>query len=496
MPESTAFSLDGRLPRKQAGLVALVAIAAAGLYLLAASRAVGLGFPLDDSWIHLAYARNLAELGQWAFLPGQPSAGSTAPLWTVLLAPGFLLKLGPYAWTYALGIACLVGLGLVTERIVRRQVPAYRPPLPWAGLLMVTEWHFVWAAVSGMETLLYTLLAIIILGMIMQGSRNFVGQGVLIGLSVWLRPDGLTLLAPALIAALLIGAPAHQRVKALLMLLGGFAAVVLPYLLVNLAISGTPFPNTFYAKQAEYMYWRISPLPTKLENLSLVFFGGLALLLLPAVVGATLQAVRLKSWGTLLALAWGVGYAWLYASRLPVYQHGRYIMPAMAAYLLVGLVFLAEWLPSAASRLTRLLRFAWLAAIVIISGVFYVYGATVYARDVSMIERKLVASAKWVAQNVPSGQLIAVHDIGALGYFAPQTRLLDLAGLVSPEVVPFITDEAKLAAYISASGAEYIIILPRHYPELAKMGSPVFIASHPDDATPADSVVVYRWEGR
>jgi hypothetical protein len=156
-------------------------------------------------------------------------------------------------------------------------------------------------------------------------------------------------------------------------------------------------------------------------------------------------------------------------------------MPAMAVYLLLGLIFLAGWLPSATSRLTRLLRFAWVASIVIASMVFYLYGATVYARDVSMIERKLVASAKWVAQNVSSGQLIAVHDIGALGYFAPDVRLLDLAGLVSPEVVPFIRDEARLAAYISASGAEYIIILPRYYRELAKMGQPVFVASAPEE---------------
>jgi len=495
MQESTAFSPDPRLTGRQLGLMALAALVAAGTYLLAAKSAVGFGFPLDDSWIHLAYARNLAELGQWAFLPGQFSAGSTAPLWTVLLAPGFLFRLGPYVWTYALGIACLMGLGVVTERIVRRQVPDYRPSLPWAGLLMVTEWHFVWAAVSGMETLLYTLLVIVVLGMILQGSRNFIGQGVLIGLSVWLRPDGLTLLAPALIAALLMAAPARGRMKSVLMLGGGFAAVVLPYVLMNLAISGTPLPNTFYAKQAEYLYWRSSPLPIKLENLSWVFFGGLALLMVPAVVAATVRALRLKSWPLLLTMAWAAGYTWLYASRLPVYQHGRYIMPAVAVFLLVGLIFLAEWLPSARSRLMRLLRFAWIASIVIISGVFYVYGATVFARDVSMIERKLVASAKWVAQNVSSDQLIAVHDIGALGYFAPQVRLLDLAGLISPEVVPFISDEGKLAAYISASGAEYIIILPRHYPELAKMGQPVFIASSPEDTTPVDSVVIYRWEG-
>ena len=34
---------------------------------------------------------------------GHPSAGSTAPLWTFLLAIGFWLDLAPYIWTYLLG---------------------------------------------------------------------------------------------------------------------------------------------------------------------------------------------------------------------------------------------------------------------------------------------------------------------------------------------------------------------------------------------------------
>ena len=38
----------------------------------------GGGFPLDDSWIHQTYARNLAQTGQWAFVPGVPSAASTS----------------------------------------------------------------------------------------------------------------------------------------------------------------------------------------------------------------------------------------------------------------------------------------------------------------------------------------------------------------------------------------------------------------------------------
>ncbi|HXD99632.1 MAG TPA: hypothetical protein VN646_23970, partial [Candidatus Acidoferrum sp.] len=46
------------------------------------------GFPLDDSWIHLHFARNLAEGAGFAYNPGRPVAGSTAPLWTLLLGGG------------------------------------------------------------------------------------------------------------------------------------------------------------------------------------------------------------------------------------------------------------------------------------------------------------------------------------------------------------------------------------------------------------------------
>jgi hypothetical protein len=493
MQKSTASSAEARLTGPQAGMLALAALLAAGIYLIAAWRTVGLGFPLDDSWIHLTYARNLAELGRWVFLPGQPSAGSTSPLWTALLVPGFILRVGPYLWAYALGVACLFGLGAITEHIIRQQVPQYSPSLPWAGLLIVTEWHFVWAAVSGMETLLYVLLVIILFAMLLRESQNFVGQGVLIGLSVWVRPDAVTLLAPAALAALLMSRPPREKVKSLLLLGGGFMAVILPYVLMNLALSDRPFPNTFYAKQAEYYGWRVSPFATKIENLSLVFLGGVALVLLPAVIGAIFLAVRGRRWPVLLAVTWAAGYAWLYTSRLPVYQHGRYIMPAMAVFLLVGLLFLAAWVAVPRERAGRMLRFAWISAIATVSSIFYVYGASVYASDVALIQHEMVASARWVAENVSPDQLVAAHDIGALGYFAPHIRLLDLAGLVSPDVVPFINDEELLAAYIQSRGGAFVVIVPHRYPFLAKIGQAVFTAPASGDEAADQAMVVYHW---
>ena len=45
-----------------------------------------LGVPLDDAWIHYQFARTLAQGDGFSYNPGEPTPGSTAPLWTLMLA--------------------------------------------------------------------------------------------------------------------------------------------------------------------------------------------------------------------------------------------------------------------------------------------------------------------------------------------------------------------------------------------------------------------------
>ena len=71
-----------------AALMPCVAFLGAELYLLDGR----LGLPLDDGWIHLQFARNLAAGEGLAYNPGELVAGSTAPLWTALLSIGFLVR--------------------------------------------------------------------------------------------------------------------------------------------------------------------------------------------------------------------------------------------------------------------------------------------------------------------------------------------------------------------------------------------------------------------
>ena len=107
-------------------LIVFAAALSISAYVGASSLFYRTGFPLDDAWIHQTYARNLALHGEWSFIPGQPSAGSTSPLWTILLAPGFWMGLSPYIWTYLLSWAALAGVGLAGISIFGRIFVVWR----------------------------------------------------------------------------------------------------------------------------------------------------------------------------------------------------------------------------------------------------------------------------------------------------------------------------------------------------------------------------------
>ncbi len=61
---------------------------------------------------------------------------------------------------------------------------------------------------------------------------------------------------------------------------------------------------------------------------------------------------------------------------------------------------------------------------------------------------------------------MAAHDIGALGYFYDKP-VIDLAGLVSPEVIPFMRDEGRLRDFLVSRKATLAIFFPDWYPGLA-----------------------------
>lgn len=460
-------------------ILAIAALVAVLFYLIVSQIVFQIGFPLDDAWIHLTYARNLAEHGEWAFRLGQRSAGSTSPLWTALLSIGFLIGLAPYVWTYLLGWVILTLLAVYADNSARKLVASYKSRIPWVGLFFIFAWHLTWSAVSGMETLLHGLVILAVSGALIMGSRRYLMLGLLAGLSVWIRPDGLTLLGPILFTVLLAQHSWHSRGEALWKTLLGFGALFFPYLLFNLMLSGNPMPSTFYAKQAEYgAYWLSKPLTERLGDYLAPILASPFLALIPAAVWWLFKQIRAQNWGALASMLWFLGYVGIYFTNLPAYQHGRYIIPALPVLYLWGAVGFIEIvsLPGINKHLVSL----WQVTTIVLAVAFQILGARQNAYDVLWVETEMVRTAKWVEQNVPSDALLAVHDIGALGFYAANP-IIDTAGLTTPEVVPFIRDEARLAEYLDLHSVDYLVTFPSFYPQLTPRLKLVFEAGPEDN---------------
>src|SRR5262245_13624485 len=130
--------------RRYALLFLVTAAAVVTLYVATANG----GFPLDDSWIHQVYGRNLGVNGQWAFVLGTPSAASTSPLYTVLLSIGYRLGIPYKLWTHLLGTLALAAAAMIGCRLASR-VSGRTMIGIFAGLALIFTWHLDWAAASG-----------------------------------------------------------------------------------------------------------------------------------------------------------------------------------------------------------------------------------------------------------------------------------------------------------------------------------------------------------
>ncbi|HSM70343.1 MAG TPA: hypothetical protein VK851_02270 [Anaerolineales bacterium] len=456
--------------------LALAALIGVGHFIVVSALTYRVGFPLDDTWIHLTYARNFVLHGEWAFRLGEASAGSTSPLWTALLSIGYLFRLAPYIWTFLLGWLVLSFMAIRSEEIVRRLVPSYRSSIPCAGLFIALAWHLTWAATSGMETLLHGLIVLIVLGMLAEKSRLYLTLALLAGLSVWVRPDGLTLLGPILFTAFFQENTWRARGTALLKICIGFGILFVFYLLFNLALSGSPLPNTFYAKQAEYAaYLQSLSLPERLLDYLLPLIASPFIVLIPGLFLWIFKVFRERNWGALAGLIWALGYIGIYFMRLPAYQHGRYIIPAFPILYLWGMMGMLEYINS--SKANQRLVLLWQSLLALLVLTFQFTGARQNAQDVVFVETQMVQTAQWVNENLLPDAILGVHDVGAIGYFT-QNPIIDLAGLITPDLVPFIRDESRLGGFLDSKNAEYLVTFPGWYPQLTEAKPPIFEARH------------------
>lgn len=207
------------------------------------------GYSLDDTWIHCTIARNLVQGHGWSYNPGDGVQNSSGPLWTLLIAGGYLVG-GTSVWVPKI-LAALTFLGCVwmASRLVRT-LGGDGWAQGAAALATALSGSLLWHALSGMETVLAAFLVAWTLDAFLAwrtGRRRFVWPA-LAALGTMTRPEVL-MLVPLLAGLRLFEERRLPNAWRRAAIAGGVAlAVLIPYFVLNLRGAGSLFPSTFAAK--------------------------------------------------------------------------------------------------------------------------------------------------------------------------------------------------------------------------------------------------------
>jgi hypothetical protein len=288
-----------------------------------------------------------------------------------------------------------------------------------------------------------------------------------------------------------------------------FSVIVSPYILFSLRTGGHLLPNTFHAKAVfdflpDLQFLKVAGLYLVLDNPSLVPFYvvGLVVLLIPI---PPKELARGWSRGASLLALWSLGLPLVYAFLHAVlYQHGRYLIPLIPVNALLAVVGLLEVRALAARR--GLLRSGSRAARLALLGVLIVAGtalrlpamARLYAWNVDNINQMQVALGHWVVEHTSSDAVLALNDIGAIAHVS-ERPVVDLAGLVTPEITPLLRApdrDARLIEFLADRDVEVVIIFPNWFPDLAARGDvlePVHeVTLERNTICGGETMVVYR----
>lgn len=476
----------------EAGLI-IFALLVAVFFIFAGLSGQGISFPLDDAWIHQTYAKNLASTGQWAYSVGKVSGGSTSPLWTILISAGYLIsKTVGLIWTFILSISSFILLVLFSCLTIAGVKGTQKKwQLLISGGIIALEWHLLWSTASGMETTFFCLGIMLIIYLLFKERPQWWLIGLINGLLVWVRPDGLTLLGPALLILVWgLISKKYSRKEMISFLLPLFICLS-GYIFFNFLTTGHFFPNTFYAKQIEYQELLRTPVFTRIVNELAPLLTGSGILILPGFIYFIWESIRTRNIKSILLVIWIMGFLLLYALRLPVtYQHGRYIFPLVAPFCILGITGIFSILEKTTSRKWKnLVSTAWIGALLILSVAFCAIGVTTYRDDVKVINQLMVQPAKWVSTNLAPTDIIAVHDIGAMGYFT-QNKIVDLAGLINPEIIPIMYNEKSILAYMLKAHVKYFIGFTDWYHSSSSWGDVVMSFSTVYQNKQAEVVVI------
>ena len=478
-------------------LVGCIIVIEAFVFLLPAP----LEFPMDDTYIHFVYADNLVSYGKLFFSDvNEKGVGATSPLWVFLLAGFKLVGIPLPVSAKALGIISLMIVSSGTYVLFR---PVWKSPfLLLAVILISISGNLIWFSLSGMETMLF--LALGILALIVYRQEKWNVFGILLGLMILVRPEGIILAAAIvlidwwahrylrreLIVALLISAvisapwfiylylrtehfmPTSAIGKRFTFNLGlDYVAAQNPYLSSFVQLRSLVYPVAWLAYLLVFALGGKSlPAPYILENGSFGIFSyspsywsiaAWLLVIFPLLLAASRWFIARREWSgwvqgsksrpLLIFAAWFLLHNLAYMFFMPV-------LGTASRYGALNHVILWILLAFGLSRLVQqpyVTRFMT-GGLLLIAVANNFYWNRVYDANIEHMVGVRIATARFVRDSLSAKDHCAAFDIGALRYFS-QRPIVDIGGLTDPDEQEWFNAN-KTDLYLVEHGATCLIL--------------------------------------
>lgn len=422
-------------------------------------------YSLDDAYIHLTMARNLAFSGSFGVSPGEFSATSSSPLWTLLLSGYFrLFGESVFAPIY-LNIAASAALIAFVYSKLKDRLPTFQT----GACLLLTVFAAPLPAMvfSGMEHVLHSLFVVALLSCVVESNRGKVWISIAIFsfLAIAVRYESVFLVA-AVAAYFFIKRKPAIAFSAL------FAAAI-PVVAagaVSMSNGWYFFPNSILLKG------NISSGFDFVDSLRKIFYVWIGQLAeTPALFAVFLclislvfyRALALKKTGSLFSAA--IIFAAAALAHLQFAKTGwfyRYETYLVAAGLFLCFLAYSEVRADLVGRLkivNNKMKIAF-AALIFFALVPLVHRGAESFNRISLAAKNIYdidyLSALFIKENL-SDKTVAVGDLGCSSYYSG-AKLVDLFGLADMRIArarragEYGTD--FIDNYLRLRGAEYAII--------------------------------------
>lgn len=439
-------------------------------------------YALDDSYITFRYAQNLSEGHGLCFNIDEKYFGSTAMGFAIILGAishiieglthGGILVKDQIANSGVLipvlaNLISAISIGAIAVVLFKISDSMLGLRIGFVAAIFFCIFIFISPVLdklSGHETASYLAILFVSLYLLFTANKYFL-SGLLFGLSVTLRPDSILMFLIVffiLCARCLFGQQKRQTSISIIVFVGGFLLLMIPWIIFCDVYFGQILPGTLKAKKAQVLlgYWPLYSANIVFKH-TIFFFGGYLLsVFIILILSAIILLISTYSIATLLRnphscmiisiLFFGIGQ-FIFYILIKVTFWAWYVNPlwfvltigsAISALTLLNFLFASQskhWVRILAAS-TLLLVFA--LSVLSFGRIEYWFNEWISdQRNIWKHSYSYDSIALYLREKEPAGTTVATAEPGALGFkLGPAFKVVDELGLVSPGVAQKIIE--------------------------------------------------------